>query len=113
MKYLIGQSKLDSLIYDFLDSRYVPDYGWASNEYYMNEAKKYGYTHFEINDVYGYFYLYAANERDNNLPRTLFIHDWVAGTLSDYFGDFWQPVFVKWFNKNTNLSVEHILIGRE
>lgn len=113
MKYIISESKLESVITDFLIGRYIPDYGWASKQYYEKEVKKYGYTHFEINDIYGYFYLYAANELNNNLPKTLFIHDWVEDTLNGFFGDAWKPVFVKWFENNTGLPVEHLMFSKD
>ena len=111
MKYIISESKIESIIMDFLDSNYVPDYGWETMGHYESDSKKYGYVHFPINDIHTYFYLYGANEYNNNLPKTIFIHGWVGDVLNDYFGDMWKPVFVKWFEKNTGMSVEHITIG--
>ena len=102
MKYIISESKINSLIYDFLTSNYHGDYKWGPkfHEFYRQDVSEYGYHDFMIDDISAYDY-----DGDNG---TLGIQDWVYEGLDDLFGNLWEPIFVKWFEDNSGLPVEHL-----
>jgi hypothetical protein len=103
MRYIITESKLNSLIYDFLTSNYYPDYNWGPelHDFYREDVSKYGYFDFMINDGSAFDY-----SRDS---KTLGIRDWVYENLDDLFGDLWEPIFVKWFENNSGLPVGDLI----
>lgn len=113
MKYLISESKLDSLITDYLKRNYEPDYGWGPDlfNYYKNDSERYGYVEFTIDDRQGYIFSKVEDKLYDAEPNSLIIRDWVADNLHNIFGNLWKPVFVKWFIKNTDLPVEHLVIS--
>ena len=43
-----------------------------------------------------------------NKPESLIVWDRAAGPLTDWFGDMWKPIFKKWFEENTGLTVNQI-----
>ena len=109
MKYVISESRLDSLIYDYLDGHYYPDYGWGPelHDFYREDLEKYEYFDFLINDISSYEY-YLTPDAGGEVPaKTLRVQPWIHEKLSDLFGDMWEPVFVKWFEDNAGLDVEH------
>ena len=103
MKYIISESKLNSLIYDFLTSNYHADYKWGPelHNFYRDDIAEYGYHDFMINDISAYDY--------SGDSKTLGIREWIHKQLDELFGDFWEPVFVKWFEDNSGLPVENLL----
>lgn len=113
MKYIITESRLDNIIYDYIKSNYYPDYNWGPelHKFYKEDVKRYGYYDFLINDVSSYVYLGDANALENNEPKTLVITDKIVGELNDLFGDRWKPVFVKWFEENSGLKVDHLSVN--
>ena len=42
MKVVITESRLESLIIDYLNDSYYPDYGWANPDVYQKDVKQYG-----------------------------------------------------------------------
>ena len=40
MKYLISESKIESVIRKYLDDNYYPDYGWLEPEQYKEEFER-------------------------------------------------------------------------
>lgn len=112
IKYVISESRVEELIVKFLDKNYRPDYDWGPDlfDFYKKDSERYGYLDFVINDIRAYLYLLKEDEWENNKPKTLVLQDWIGEQLTDLFGDMWKPVFVKWFEKNTNLPVEHLIV---
>lgn len=100
MKFIISESKLNSFIYDFLTRNYHGDYKWGPelHDFYRKDVSEYGYHDFMIDDISAYDYTEDT--------KTLGIQDWIHEQLDDIFGKFWEPVFVKWFEDNSGLSVE-------
>jgi hypothetical protein len=43
----------------------------------------------------------------------LVIEKWLVDKLSTLFGNFWQPVFKKWFEENSGLKVKEMIEGEE
>ena len=93
MKYLISESKIESVIRKYLDDNYIPDWGWLEPEQYKEEFERWGELYFEINDHTRYTYL------DGKLTVG------ESPDLDGYFGDVWRPVFPQWFEDNTGLEV--------
>ncbi len=119
MKYIITESKLESAIISYLDENFYPDYGWQDN--YQEMIDKWGDLVFYINDVDSYIY-YGCNA--NGGPEDEFfasyghlntykcpllsIYPAVSQQLNSYFGGIWKPIFKKWFEENTGLTVNQI-----
>jgi hypothetical protein len=119
MKYIITESKLESAIIRYLNDNYYPDYGWSDS--YQGDVDKWGDLVFFINDIDSYIY-YGCNA--NGGPEDKFfagyghlnhykcpllsIYPRVGQQLSNYFGDMWKPIFKKWFEEKTGLTVNQI-----
>lgn len=102
MKYIISESKLHSLIYDYLTSSFQPDYEWGPklHDFYKNDVAKYGYHDFLINGKSAFDYRGAT--------ETLGIREWVSENLNDLFGNLWGLTFVEWFEDNSGLPVKNL-----
>lgn len=120
MKYIITESKLERAIISYLDENFYPDYGWDDEEYYRGELEINNEIDFYINDMDSYIY-YGCNsgkKNDKNFEPTgkleyykcplLSIYPAVSQQLNSYFGDMWKPIFKKWFEENTGLTVNQI-----
>ena len=104
MKYLITESRLDGLIYEYLTKNYYPDYNWGPDlhDQYKKDIAKFGFHDFIINDKRAY--AYRGQGRNELLVRL-----WVGKKLDSLFGDLWKPVFVKWFEDNSGLPVKKLV----
>jgi hypothetical protein len=124
MKYIITENKLESAIISYLNDNFYPDYGWKGNSKsdigYQDEVDKWGEVDFYINDFDSYIY-YGCNsgeKNDKNFEPSgkleyykcplLLIYPRVSEQLNNYFGDMWKPIFKKWFEENTGLTVNQI-----
>ena len=125
MKVVITESRLESLIIDYLNDSYYPDYGWKGNSKsdigYQDEVDRWGDIVFFIDDVESYFY-YGCNANagpedeffapyghlHNYQCPLLSINPNISKSLTTMFGDRWLPVFKKWFENNTGLEVAQI-----
>ena len=121
MKYIITESKLESAIINYLDKNFYPDYSWANPDVYQKDVEKYGNVDFFINDQDSYIYygcnanggpedeFFASYGNLNNYKcPLLLIYPKVSEQLNSYFGDIWKPIFKKWFEENTGLTVNQI-----
>jgi hypothetical protein len=121
MKYIITESKLESAIISYLDENFTPDYGWSYSDVYQRDVDQYGDVNFFINDQDSYIY-YGCNANENTEDEyfsvyghlhghkcpLLVIYPKVSRHLDDYFGDIWKPIFKKWFEENSGLTVNQI-----
>lgn len=120
MKYIITESKLERAIISYLDDNFYPDYGWDDEEYYRGELEINNELDFYINDMDSYIY-YGCNSGEKNDKHfepsgkleyykcpLLLIYPAVSQQLNSYFGDMWKPIFKKWFEENTGLTVNQI-----
>jgi len=96
MKSNITESQLDDLIIKFFDEDYYPDYGWEDASFYEKELESYDNYNFYINDDLAYTYF-----DDGSME----INKWLIDDLNSRFGEKWKPLFKKWFEMNTGLSV--------
>ena len=92
----ITESQLDNLIIKFFDEDYYPDYGWEGASFYEKELELYEDYNFYINDNLAYTYF-----DDGSME----INKWLIDDLNSRFGDRWKPLFKRWFENNTGLSV--------
>ena len=116
MKYIISESRLNGIIVQFLDDTFHADHIWGPELYplYKHEMDRHGY--YEFHNKYD-IPLYAYVGKDNLVSgymdkvgaKTIMIRPAVWQVLDNYFGDRWESVFVKWFEDNTGLSVEHLV----
>lgn len=108
MKVVITESRLDKVITDYLNDSFYPDYNWGPelHDFYRKDVKKHGGYEFEINDVVAYSYY-----NDDEYTKALIIEEWLVDKLSTLFGNFWQPIFKKWFEENSGLKVKQMIEG--
>ena len=130
MKVIITESKLEKVIYDFLDELFAAENGnteihklesiSASDE--LNEPVEGAYEF--VNDDYyehdqEYLFSWTGKEYYENHQRQSFgarlvneapiveILDYERiKNLDSYFGDIWKPVFKKWFENKVNLPIK-------
>ena len=114
MKYLITESKINQIILDYLNNNCAPDdkSGWGPKlhrDKYKRAVKKYGGYEFYYNNVLAYVYFsYLKNDR---MEIRLEVYEWFDDQkLSPFFGDLWKPIFKKWFEDNTGLKVEKLVV---
>jgi hypothetical protein len=96
MKTDIKESQLDNLIINFFDEDYYPDYGWEDASFYEKELESYDDYNFYINDNLAYTYFHDGSME---------INKWLIDDLNSRFGDRWIPLFKRWFEMNTGLTV--------
>ena len=125
MKVVITESRLESLIIDYLNDSYYPDYGWKGNSKsdigYQDEVDKWGDILFFVDDRESYIY-YGCNANagpedeffagyghlHNYECPLLSIYPYMSQRLDSAFGDIWKPIFKKWFEDNTGLEVTQL-----
>lgn len=125
MKVVITESRLESLIIDYLNDSYYPDYGWKGNSMsdigYQDEVDKWGDILFFVDDRESYIY-YGCNANagpedeffagyghlHNYECPLLSISPYMSQRLDSAFGDIWKPIFKKWFEDNTGLEVTQL-----
>lgn len=125
MKVVITESRLESLIIDYLNDSYYPDYGWKGNSKsdigYQDEVDKWGDIVFFVDDRESYIY-YGCNANagpedeffagyghlHNYECPLLSIYPYMSQRLDSAFGDIWKPIFKKWFEDNTGLEVTQL-----
>jgi hypothetical protein len=125
MKVLITESRLESLIIDYLNDSYYPDYGWKGNSKsdigYQDEVDKWGDIVFFVDDQESYIY-YGCNANagpedeffagyghlHNYECPLLSIYPYMSQRLDSAFGDIWKPIFKKWFEEHTGLEVAQL-----
>jgi hypothetical protein len=93
MKYLIKESQIDTIIRNYLDNNYYPDYGWLEPEDYKEEFENWDEIYFEVNDHIRYKYVSGK------------LTVGIAPDLDGYFGDIWKEIFRTWFEEHTGLRV--------
>ena len=125
MKVVITESRLKSLIIDYLNDSYYPDYGWKGNSKsdigYQDEVDKWGDILFFVDDRESYIY-YGCNANagpedeffagyghlHNYECPLLSISPYMSKRLDSAFGNIWKPIFKKWFEDNTGLEVTQL-----
>lgn len=107
---IFSEGKMDNLIVDYLNINLYPDYNWEphASDLYRQDLERVGFFDFKVNDLPGYSYVGEKGGFSGFDPKTLMIEPDVWKTLDNYFGDRWESVFVKWFEDNTGLPVEHL-----
>ena len=85
MKYIIPESKINQIIYDFIKDRYYPDYNWGPelHDFYREDVKRHGSYDFEVNDKLAYRY-YGEYDGYDYL-YLLEVEQWIANELSSIF----------------------------
>jgi hypothetical protein len=134
MKYLITESKLEKVIYDFMDELFAAENGNTeihkleslSASEKLNEPIEGAYEF--VNDDYyehdqEYLFSWTGKEYYENHQRQSFgarlineapiveILDYERiKKLDSYFGDIWKPVFKKWFQDKVNLPIKTLYV---
>jgi len=130
MKVIITESKLDEVIYNYIDELFAAENGSTeihklesiNNEEGGNIENAYDI----VNDDYydddndgDYLFSWSGKEYYENHPHQSFgarlvdeapiveINDGdKVRNLDSYFGNLWRPVFVKWFQDKVNLPIK-------
>ena len=128
MKYLITESKLDDVIYNYIDEMFAAEngstkihklesinredggiienlYDIVNDDYYGNEGDylftwvgKKYYENHDDQSFGGRFVEEAPIVEINDGGK--------IRKLDSYFGDLWRPVFIKWFEDKVNLPIK-------
>ena len=135
MKYLITESKLEQVIYDYIDKLFAAENGKTE----IHKLNSLGEDDDEIDDAYDFVnddyydgdnqdYLfswtgreYYDNEKRKNymskgikfidLAPIVEIHDEnKIRTLNLIFNEMWKPIFKKWFQDKVNLPVKTLYV---
>jgi len=135
MKYLITESKLEQVIYDYIDKLFAAENGKTE----IHKLNSLGEDDDEIDDAYDFVnddyydgdnqdYLfswtgreYYDNEKRKNymskgikfidLAPIVEIHDESkVRTLNLIFNEMWKPIFNKWFQDKVNLPVKTLYV---
>ena len=131
MKYLITESKLDDVIYNYIDELFAAENG--STEIHKLESINQDGENIEdvydiVNDDYyddnnggDYLFTWAGKKYYENHAHQSFgtrlvdeapiveINDGgKVKNLDSYFGNLWKPVFIKWFKDKVNLPIKTI-----
>jgi hypothetical protein len=131
MKYLITESKLDDVIYNYIDELFAAENG--STEIHKLESINQDGENIEdvydiVNDDYyddnnggDYLFTWAGKKYYENHAHQSFgarlvdeapiveINDGgKVRNLDSYFGNLWKPVFIKWFKDKVNLPIKTI-----
>ena len=129
MKYLITESKLDDVIYNYIDELFAAENG--STEIHKLESINQDGENIEdvydiVNDDYyddnnggDYLFTWAGKKYYENHAHQSFgarlvdeapiveINDGgKVRNLDSYFGNLWKPVFIKWFKDKVNLPIK-------
>ena len=111
MKIIITESKYEEGILNYLKANYYPEYAWGPelhiHSFYKIDVKKYGGIDFYVNGLSGYGY------QVNGRNRVLNIDSLVCDPLYNLFGYKWVPIFKEWFEENTGLEVNEIVLFPE
>jgi hypothetical protein len=131
MKYLITESKLDDVIYNYIDELFAAENG--TTEIHKLESINQDGENIEdvydiVNDDYyddnnggDYLFTWAGKKYYENHAHQSFgarlvdeapiveINDGgKVRNLDSYFGNLWKPVFIKWFKDKVNLPIKTI-----
>ena len=130
MKYLITESKLDDVIYNYIDELFAAENGTTEihklesiNQDGENIEDVYDIVNDDYYDDNGGDYLftwsgkkYYENHAHQSFGRRLVdeapiveINDGgKVRNLDSYFGNLWKPVFIKWFKDKVNLPIKKL-----
>lgn len=130
MKVIITESKLDEVIYNYIDELFAAENG-STEIHKLDSLSASGELNEPIEDVYEFVndnyyehdqeYLftwsgkkYYENHTHQSFGRRLVdeapiveINDGgKVRNLDSYFGNLWRPVFIKWFKDKVNLPIK-------
>jgi hypothetical protein len=128
MKYLITESKLEQVIYDYIDKLFAAENG-KTEIHKLNsideDGKEIDGAYDFVNDDYydgdnqDYLFSWTGKEYYENHQRQSFgarlvneapiveIHDKnKVMTLNSIFSEMWIPIFNKWFQDKVNLPIK-------
>ena len=128
MKYLITESKLEQVIYDYIDKLFAAENG-KTEIHKLNsideDGKDIDGAYDFVNDDYydgdnqDYLFSWTGKEYYENHQRQSFGARFINEApiveildyerikkLDSYFGDIWKPVFKKWFENKVNLPIK-------
>ena len=118
MKFIITESKAEQIILKYLNDYFVPDtsryYKWGDDpiihKFYQEDVDKYGKTYFYI----GNYLVYTYNLNSESVGF-LEVHPYflpVIKKMDKLFGNLWERKLMRWFEENTGLKVDELIINR-
>lgn len=120
MKVIITESQKNKIIQSiigYFEESLVPDGGWKTKKEYLDEIEDNGgelfipleLSRFEESLWYSECEnIHLAGPLDSEKCPLVLVPSFISNALNSYFGDVWIPLFKKWFNKNTGLSVKKV-----
>jgi hypothetical protein len=108
MKYIITESRLENIILEFLNSNFVPYDGWDPEGYRKELQNSTEIFLFLDNlDTDESMWYNRGGKSKKRYPVIVIPHEKYK-TLTNLFGEYWKPIFIKWFEENTKLPVKSV-----
>ena len=132
MKYIITESKLSSVIYDYMNELFgseihtlpaiddkgnelVDAYDFANDDYYGDEGSDYlfawtGEGYYKSLAKDGHIGKTEWRKLEGQAPLVEIFDKDALNQLNGYFGDVWQPVFKQWFIDKTGMDYKTLYL---
>ena len=140
MKYLITESKLDQVIYDYLNELFAAkngnteihklevfstqpenrneplegQYDFVNDDYYETNDQEYifSWTEKEYYEsiTHNYITQLEMEKFSKRTPIVEILDNNRVRQLDSYFGDLWKPVFKKWFTDKTEMEYKTLYV---
>lgn len=108
---IVGLDSMPDIIYNHLKKNFYPDYDWGPelHDFYREEIEQYGSIDFYIDDsvAFTFWKEYGGLSNRLELQARVYIE------LNKIFGNLWEPIFKKWFEENSGLKVNAIVLDRD
>ena len=128
MKYLITESKLEQVIYDYIDKLFAAENG-KTEIHKLNSIDEdgkdidgaYDFVNDDYYDGYNQDYLFSWTGKEyyenhqsqsfgtrlvNEAPIVEILDKNKVMTLNSIFSEMWEPIFDKWFQDKVNLPIK-------
>lgn len=134
MKYIITESKLDQVIYDYLDELFAAEngnteiytlqtidvdnedvegsYDFVNDDYYEGDNQEYLFS-LTTAEYYKtihpkYITKHELETLSNDAPIVGIYDKDKLNQLNSYFGDMWKPKFKQWFKDKTGMDFKSL-----
>jgi hypothetical protein len=120
MIYIISEQQNErflDLIFSYLDSNLTPFLGWESSRKYKEDLLVDDEIFFHIvesdgsgEDAHMWYSLHTNPHATvpKEVSPLITLPSVQYNSLDGFFGDFWKPIFKKWFEENTGLRLKTI-----
>lgn len=121
MKILITENQNDALIQTiktFIENNIIPEDDWDTHEVYRKDLKSNGGEVFINLENYEYddSHIWYSICNNKNLEKPInskycpvvAVPKSIFNSLEGFFGIYWKPIFIKWFEEKTGLKAKNV-----